>query len=953
VPKWKWTFPPEDYRQPCNDDSSSSSLSEGESCADVRAGGTAQVYDGDDSDSSSCEGDEGEPPHPLGFESRFGRTRFGLSPQSTARMATTRCGDLFNRDDEYAWNALIHIDRHDPRSPFESYLGHAPASGSSLMRDSRNHGGAVDDLVSSMDRIANLVKAASYTDQRSEYSTPSARTPLSSLSPHAQPRSTSKLLELAAECERRQQSMSRQTAQLQQKQPLSFDDSCRGFALLLEADASRVSLARERISQRRQDREAFEERERIAAEEHEAREREERELAAKEEEERLAAARALTEEERKREQQRLEKLRQAEREAEEEEAEKSAYITRAADLISMLDEARSTLKDFDKSKSVGKRRLQCKKIVNGKINTLAHDEGKIRGVARIVSEAIEAAGRDDAAASGDPVMSMGKKYLLDLLAANLIVRVQADGFNGTRGDGFPLAAMFAITSTSCEELLPVLEAHLYTVCPMTIPAMSLKGDGNSSGGDESDLMESLGMLKDKNGEYESFDKFLSRTEGLVSIMADIMSSLPAEHTLLGGRNGAVQWIERFMDTLPPAPTSPLPLLTAPVLVAFLTGAGHMLANKFEDRFRPIFEAIRNDVLSRLDDSSIGIPSATRLKKVLDKGFEGMKKELPPNAVASLYDGKEGGLPPTPTSFGTSSASPGVADSATNAAPAPGFAGFHAPSSQNMNQTQGFAPAASTTSEMESSSTAGGVNPFSSSNWGGNSNNAGAGGSTFGSPMPAQQQSPFGGSFGQNAPAPSPFGNQQPGFAPSTSAPPTQPFGGGSQPSTGFAPATAPTPFGTMSTGFVQSPSPFSQSGFGSNAAPNPSPSPFGASTFGNSSQQSGFGSSPFGSNKQSNPAPFGSNVQSSSAFGNNNTSGRGKIPCKFFQQGKCRYGANCKFSHDVVQGNPNNNSSPFGQQQNNANPSPFGGGGFGKNNPSPFGAGSVFVNPTPFGAPRR
>ncbi|EJK43622.1 hypothetical protein THAOC_37915, partial [Thalassiosira oceanica] len=134
--------------------------------------------------------------------------------------------------------------------------------------------------------------------------------------------------------------------------------------------------------------------------------------------------------------------------------------------------------------------------------------------------------------------------------------------------------MFAITSTSCEELLPVLEAHLYTVCPMTIPAMSLKGDGNSSGGDESDLMESLGMLKDKNGEYESFDKFLSRTgnerksgpriwneshlltflrtvpsEGLVSIMADIMSSLPAEHTLLGGRNGAVQWIERFMDTL--------------------------------------------------------------------------------------------------------------------------------------------------------------------------------------------------------------------------------------------------------------------------------------------------------------------------------------------------------------------------------------------------------------------
>jgi hypothetical protein len=53
-------------------------------------------------------------------------------------------------------------------------------------------------------------------------------------------------------------------------------------------------------------------------------------------------------------------------------------------------------------------------------------------------------------------------------------------------------------------------------------------------------------------------------QALISIMAGIMSSLPLDHTLLGGQ---LSW---FMDLLPPAPALPLLLLTVPVLVAFLT-----------------------------------------------------------------------------------------------------------------------------------------------------------------------------------------------------------------------------------------------------------------------------------------------------------------------------------------------------------------------------------------------
>ena len=83
------------------------------------------------------------------------------------------------------------------------------------------------------------------------------------------------------------------------------------------------------------------------------------------------------------------------------------------------------------------------------------------------------------------------------------------------------------------------------------------------------------MQKNKDGDFESFPRFLARTESIISFMADVQASLPSSHNLLGGNQGAVLWLGRFLDLLPPAPTAPLPLITAPVLTAFLQGAGHM------------------------------------------------------------------------------------------------------------------------------------------------------------------------------------------------------------------------------------------------------------------------------------------------------------------------------------------------------------------------------------------
>lgn len=68
--------------------------------------------------------------------------------------------------------------------------------------------------------------------------------------------------------------------------------------------------------------------------------------------------------------------------------------------------------------------------------------------------------------------------------------------------------MLAMISTQCKELVPILAAHIYTVCPTAIPALP-KVTKNES---ENELMESLGMTKGKDGQYETFDRFLARTE---------------------------------------------------------------------------------------------------------------------------------------------------------------------------------------------------------------------------------------------------------------------------------------------------------------------------------------------------------------------------------------------------------------------------------------------------------
>lgn len=375
-------------------------------------------------------------------------------------------------EDEGAWNALVSIDQfkrggvsassgEQSFPPIGGYFNQRGSGvstkvlldGAMVYARSRDEEKEMQELILGMDRIAHLVEAASALNQHAaandDVAASSTLSPFTVKSPSYPsqpapvgtpsfvshpPTSTSKLLQLAQACEHHQtHTLPSQMSRLEQESNQSYKDSCHGLLMLLNADASVVAKAESSIAKRLEEREQEEEElrlQRIKREEELERQRQREEQL---ESERREKAELQSKEEELKQQQRAEQFRKAEEEAELEAKSKNAHVDRASSLISNLDTVRTSLSEFDKSKTVGKRRLQFKKVVNGKINTLSHEDRKIMEVAGVVVDAIGNAEREDTesvSAGGEGVMGMGKKYLLDLLASNLIVRVQADGFNG-------------------------------------------------------------------------------------------------------------------------------------------------------------------------------------------------------------------------------------------------------------------------------------------------------------------------------------------------------------------------------------------------------------------------------------------------------------------------------------------------------------------------------------------
>ena len=339
-------------------------------------------------------------------------------------------------------------------------------------------------------------------------------------------------------------------------------------------------------------------------------------------------------------------------------------------------------------------------------------------------------------------------------------------------------------------------------------------------------------------------------------MAAIMSSDPDGQSILGH---PIKWLVRFLSALPTSP-SQLPIITAPVLVSFLTAAGTMLARKYPTEFKQLLNQILSDVVPRVDNGSLGAPSLVRLKKTLQGGFEQFEALLPRGAIPELYVSNDAFSRPEGTKSGSlvNRVCMTYPSSSTSQEPTNPFL-THAASINSSSTNSENKLGLNSSKLITSGNTSGNIIGKSSSV-------AASGVNIFDG----------NGALKQEIDVTSPFG-LVPNSLHATNGNENG-FNGNSQS------AVSSSPFGTVS---KQPQNPFISSQL---ANINP---------FGSSLNVQNVSRSPFGFSFQQG-SNFLNRGSSSNPFSNNDKLGKNKDSaplCKFFSQGKCRNGEFCKFLH--------------------------------------------------------
>jgi hypothetical protein len=360
------------------------------------------VYSEDDED-------ENEPPHPLGF----GKSRYCVhleDPEESMEQYKRRHGYIYPFDED---SDLFRED-YEPfmqtYPPLSHFIDPRTAPTKSLIRSSQASRAREDN---EMDKITQLLQAAAL------------------ISP--QPVTTVTVKDTFSRMQADGSRVQQEMQQLRQQMEKEHYEAAETLKMILKGTQEKAK-------------QVLKEQARVDAEVQQAATEEQRQEGVRQAEEvKQREKDGVAQDKLRKEKDEVDKKVRAEAEvvkaAKDAAAKESDFVGRAQKLVGQLVQVRASVEPFENSKdmTVKKRRLQMKKLVGGKINTLTENADKIRSVASDVSQAIAQTRDEDEQIkqllnSGSnqvaPEMARGKRYLVDLLSSKVIVRIQAEGFNG-------------------------------------------------------------------------------------------------------------------------------------------------------------------------------------------------------------------------------------------------------------------------------------------------------------------------------------------------------------------------------------------------------------------------------------------------------------------------------------------------------------------------------------------
>jgi hypothetical protein len=414
-----------------------------------------QYYDDETDDESQ------EPEHPLGF----GTTRFGIYTQSPLSGFQDDKLDDVNLVQFFQWpfasvsvatktgirptpSVKRNIQKAISSNPQETKILFKHHQRRQMQTSSRSedHESEAEetDLVHRMSRIAMLVKAASVSS-----GSPTNKSNTSNVIAVATgdgggvdySMKFQSLLKAAQDHRHRELQVKEEMERYRYE---LFEKQKRDAEVLLsiikreQAEAERILYLEQQQEEKVMEEQRLQ-REKILEQERQVNERREREKEKRLEQE-MKEKQAEREREEKEQKIRDERVaKELEREAMEKK--KMEYVDKAKDYVEKLSQVRASLEIFETSKDkiISKRRLQMKKVARGKMNTLSHEKEKVEIVTIQVVEALQTCAQEDMVlkqqmeaddASITNEMTRGARYLMDLIASTVIVRVQAEGFNG-------------------------------------------------------------------------------------------------------------------------------------------------------------------------------------------------------------------------------------------------------------------------------------------------------------------------------------------------------------------------------------------------------------------------------------------------------------------------------------------------------------------------------------------